>query len=109
MEQKEGAASLCIFLYLCTDGWASAIRARVCIHSAINVECGVLLGDAADVELTLFTRMKLQRFSLISISCHLGWDGVRGGLAEDCGAAVNRKRVKVSESSHTPIVMIFIT
>lgn len=61
VEQKEGAASLCIFLYLCTDGWASAIRARVCIHSAINVECGVLLGDAADVELTLFTRMKLQR------------------------------------------------
>lgn len=47
--------------------------------------------------------------SLISISCHLGWDGVRGGLAEDCGAAVNRKRVKVSESSHTSIVMIFIT
>lgn len=104
MEQKEGAASLCIFLYLCTDGWASAIRARVCIHSAINVECGVLLGDAADVELTLFTQSFSAQFNI-----NIMWDGVRGGLAEDCGAAVNRKRVKVSESSHTPVVMIFIT
>lgn len=31
------------FLYLCGDRWASSIHACVCLCSAINVECGVLL------------------------------------------------------------------
>lgn len=38
------------FLYLCGDGCASSIHACVCLCSTINVECCVLLGEAADVE-----------------------------------------------------------
>lgn len=86
------------FLYLCAAGWASSIHACVCLCSAINEECDVLLGVAADVELWLFTCTQWRESrDLLHIFISVMRLSGRWNIQSPCEAAVNRKTVEVSQ------------